>query len=605
MLAKLYGTKVLLFNINAADVPFVPSRRELYIESDGFRSSHPWPPTPYADLAYVVKTHRVITLSGLPNHLGARIPIPSPLRMDAWRQLLANYHDEQVCDLLEFGFPVGYSRDVFPRPADRNHRGALDFSGHVDQFICEEVALGATLGPLERNPLVLPLAFSPLNTVEKTGSLSRRIIMDLSFPIGASVNSGIIKGEYLGALWKLTYPTVDVFASLIRAKGKGALLYKRDLKRAYRQFFVDPGDVHLLGYYWRQKVFIDLTVPFGLRSGAFFCQRVTTAIAFIMETRGCSLCNYLDDFGGVDAKDNAHRAFAELALVLRSLGISESLSKASPPSCIMTFIGIQFDTNKLTMEVTPDRLSEIHQILVLWAAKKSASKRELQSLIGKLQYAAKCVKASRIFISRLLVQLGALRGQSHRFTISREFRKDLQWWERFMETFNGVSIIGELVWSVPDGEFATDACLTGCGGVNRDSFFRAKFPQFILSKGLHISALELMTVLVALRLWCAGYHGRRIRIWCDNSASVQVINAGRTKDPWMLSCVREIAFLCATHQLELRAEHIAGVLNRLPDLLSRDHLDPVHFQKFTQLNLQLGLTEIAVTSDKFEFLNQW
>jgi hypothetical protein len=603
-LVKSYGSKVLLYNVNAADIAFVPSRKECYLDSDLFRCPSAWPPT-LSVCESQLAAHQSINLTGLPNYLGARLPVHSTLRMDRWRELLSTYADSSICDLLEFGFPIGYSVDVFPRPADRNHKGALSFASHVDNYILTEVALGATLGPFTANPLFLPLAFSPLNTVDKPGSRERRIIMDLSFPHGHSVNSGITKGEYLGELWQLTYPTVDSFAALVRDKGVGCLMFKRDLKRAYRQFAVDPGDIHLLAFFWRGHVFIDHSLPFGLRSAAFLCQRVTCAIAFLMRLRGASLCNYLDDFGGVDLASHAAAAYRGLAELLTDLGVLESPSKAAPPSTVMTFIGIQFDSVKMSMEVTPERLLEISEILRSWARKRVATKRELQSLIGKLQYAAKCVRASRIFISRLLVQLAKLNGQSHKFTISREFRKDLNWWSRFMESFNGVTLIGDMAWTTPDGEFATDACLTGCGGANRGTFFRAMFPDYILAKELHISALELLTVLLAVRLWCAQYHGMRIIILCDNLASVQVLNSGRTKDPWMLLCVREIAFLCAQHNLELRAQHIAGVLNRIPDLLSRDHLDPANFLAFQELNLDLALKEIVVSELDFTFVCNW
>ena len=67
----------------------------------------------------------------------------------------------------------------------------------------------------------------------------------------------------------LTYPTVDDIADRIIQLGPGCLLFKRDLKRAYRQLPVDPFDYPLLGYSWRDKLFFDVRLPMGLRSAAY------------------------------------------------------------------------------------------------------------------------------------------------------------------------------------------------------------------------------------------------------------------------------------------------------------------------------------------------
>jgi len=80
---------------------------------------------------------------------------------------------------------------------------------------------------------------------------------------------------YLGEEFHLSYPTVDMIAERIAHYGKGCLLFKRDLKRAYRQFPVDPGDYHLLGYRWKDHLYFDTVLPMGLRMAAMACQRST------------------------------------------------------------------------------------------------------------------------------------------------------------------------------------------------------------------------------------------------------------------------------------------------------------------------------------------
>ncbi len=74
---------------------------------------------------------------------------------------------------------------------------------------------------------------SPFNLRLKPDIDERRVIVDLSFPKGSSVNDGINKGTYLGESMKYEYPKVDDLVELVRLKGTGCALFKQDLKRAY------------------------------------------------------------------------------------------------------------------------------------------------------------------------------------------------------------------------------------------------------------------------------------------------------------------------------------------------------------------------------------
>ena len=200
----------------------------------------------------------------------------------------------------------------------------------------------------------------------------------------------------------LTYPTVDDMVSVIKEKGRGCLLFKKDLKRAYRQFPVDPADIHLLGFHWRGKIFVDRVLPMGLRTSAFVCQRVTNAITFILIMNKFSILNYLDDFGGGDTPKRALEAFRTLGKLLQLCGLEEAPEKSCVPSTSMTFVGILFNTLTLTLEITPERLQEILSLVDSWQSKRSASLKDLQSLLGKLNFISQCVRPGRIFVSRLL-----------------------------------------------------------------------------------------------------------------------------------------------------------------------------------------------------------
>ena len=112
-------------------------------------------------------------------------------------------------------------------------------------------------------------------------------------------------------------------------------------------------------------------------------------------------------------------------------------------------------------------------------------------------------------------------------------------------------------WSLPDEVVATDACLS--------EYFHAEFLEQIKMLNLSINALELLTVVIAAKVWGKKWQGMRIVIRCDNETSVTVMNTDRAYNSFLLGCLRELEFVAAKWEFEMKAVHITGVENRIPD----------------------------------------
>ena len=204
-----------------------------------------------------------------------------------------------------------------------------------------------------------------------------------------------------------------------------------------------------------------------------------------------------------------------------------------------------------------------------WLFKQEATRRELESIIGKLQFAARTVKSGRIFVARLLNWLRQMTtDRTTKIFIHEEARKDLAWWSRFMEQHNGVSIMW--MYTVPPEEliFTTDASLKGFGGVCQNEYFRGRFPENIRNK-VSITQLEMLTVLVAVRIWKEKFSGTYFWIQVDNQAVVAVLNSGASRDAYLQNTLREIAFIAAQFNFVIKARYISTSENIIPDALSR------------------------------------
>ena len=143
----------------------------------------------------IIEAHKLVRQSGVPNFLKCRIPVETNLNANVWRTHLRNYWDQQLPDLLQFGFPLDFHRDSVLSSSSTNHTSASQFQADVDAYINEELTHGAIYGPFDNPPF--PVHISPLMTREKQNSAVRRIIVDLSWPKGALVNDFVHKCKYL------------------------------------------------------------------------------------------------------------------------------------------------------------------------------------------------------------------------------------------------------------------------------------------------------------------------------------------------------------------------------------------------------------------------
>ena len=247
---------------------------------------------------YLNKLHSTVKKHGCPNYKGARIPVPSGLNIRAWRHILRDYDMVNLAEYLEFGFPLGVDYSLFQcKKFDKNHLSAIQKPEGVNKYFNVEVEKQAMFGPF-KDPPFKEIHYSPLIARDKPDG-GVRIIVDLSWPQGASVNSCVPSDIYDDMPFTLKYPTIDQVVERIQLLGPSAMLFKVDLERAFHNLGVYPYDYPLLGLKWCDVTYVDVGVAFGLKMGAAMCQMCTDAITLTLRKCNVWLINYLDDYIGV------------------------------------------------------------------------------------------------------------------------------------------------------------------------------------------------------------------------------------------------------------------------------------------------------------------
>ena len=83
---------------------------------------------------------------------------------------------------------------------------------------------------------------------------------------------------------------------------------------------------------------------------------------------------------------------------------------------------------------------------------------------------------------------------------------------------------------------------------------------------------QCLNLVIAIRLW-APLLASHVKVLCDNSAAVSVVQTGRGHAPFLLACAREIWRATALFKFELCVAHLPGTYNHHADILSRSHND--------------------------------
>ena len=83
----------------------------------------------------VFHAHLLIREAGLPNYLGCHIPVQGQLNAWKWQSYLSDYWDQQLTDLITYGFPLDFNGGCDLSSACENHKSAIDFPEQIEDYI--------------------------------------------------------------------------------------------------------------------------------------------------------------------------------------------------------------------------------------------------------------------------------------------------------------------------------------------------------------------------------------------------------------------------------------------------------------------------------------
>ena len=407
-----------------------------------------------------------------------------------------------------------------------------------------------------------------------------RLIVDMSSPEGRSINDGIPP-----ELTSLSYISIqDVIRQIIKL-GPGTFLAKLDIKSAYHIIPVHPADHHLLGLAWEGKLYVDATLPFGLRSAPKIFNAVADALQWILESHGIPLIlHYLDDFitlgppGSDQCAINCHIT----STICELLGVPLAQEKCEGPCTCLHYLGFELDTVKMEVRLPKVKLDHLLHLLSQWKNRKVCTKQDLDSLIGQLQHASAVVKPGHSFLRRMIILSKSKHAAAHPLRLNKDFRADLAWWTLFISQWNGITLMSALGLENPSHTITSDASGSwGCEGFYSTHWFQLQWNSIAMSKSIAVK--EFIPIILACLLWGNQWKGSYVQCQCDNEAVVAIIQSRYSRDDDLMHLLRCLFFIEASSGFNLIAQHIPGSNNTLADNLSRNLL-PSFLSKAPQMD---------------------
>ena len=498
-------------------------------------------------------------------------PCPTPVRSTVLSRYLASHPDQQfaryIIQGITHGFRIGFNIPSSQlRSSSRNHPSSLVNERVVSTYIAEEVTFGRMVGPVSP-PLYPNLHISPIGLVPKGRDSGQwRMIVDLSFPEGHSVNDGISS-----ELCSLRYSSVDDALEYIIALGQHTQLSKVDLRSAYRMLPVYPGDRHLLAIRWQNDIYVDQALPFGLRSAPKLFTAFADAVGWALCEAGvpCHI-HYLDDYLFFDAPGSP-RGILPLALrTFQELGVPVATHKIEGPATEVVFLGIILDTARFELRLPAAKLDHTQSLVETWYTRRSGPKREFESLLGHLSHAATVVRQGRTFLRHLFTILSRVGPRHHHVHMDGIARADLLWWRYFLQSWNGTmffpySPVTQVhVHSDASGSFGCGALLT------QSSWFQLRWPHSWDS--IDITTKELLPVVLAAAVWGREWRHQSVCFHTDNMGVVAILQKRSARHPVALHLLRCLYFYAAFFRFDYVAHHVPGVVNVAADAISRNNL---------------------------------
>lgn len=413
---------------------------------------------------------------------------------------------------------------------------------------------------------------SPMFSVPKKDG-SQRPIVDLRGP-----NASVLAQHFLMPKIK------EIAASMPR----GAQMITIDAKDAYLSVPLCERDGQRLSFSLDGQAYVPTSLVFGAAPSPRVYQKLMGKLMQFLRARGISCVNYLDDVLCWQMPDEIEDSRDRLLATLLTFGVTINVKKSHlTPTTHLEWLGLEIDTVTRLINISAARASGLRAAirrLLHRGARAPVRVRDLARLVGELTFAATAAPIARLAswamvpLMRYGLRVAHQDWTVARATLSREARRVLAYCETQLHRRSPLTT-ASFDETMPTVWIQSDASEKGWGAVLsfQPSPSAPRLSTAVqgtwhgAATGYHIGVLETLASFYALRAATRTWtlQRRTVLILSDSTTCLGVVRRGGSQTPVLRWIARRMWMLALQHRLVLRTQHVPGVINTVPDHLSR------------------------------------
>ncbi|OWY91400.1 hypothetical protein PHMEG_00040035 [Phytophthora megakarya] len=254
-------------------------------------------------------------------------------------------------------------------------------------------------------------------------------------------------------------------------------------------------------------------------------------------------------------------------------------------------LGLLWNTVRRTVSIPNEKVVKARLRVEALLKLGTASKTELNKVLGSLRHVAICLRAAKPFYQRLQGQ-STKAPRLGRIRMSRGATADLFWFQQILQ----LGCLAELPLAMfgtlptPDVVLLMDASDSGLAVLDPASneFIQLKFDQdeekmvkeaVTTASKFSINVREHLCIALALWTWGSKWNQQagkliHIKCWSDNMSAVSWCNKLHSKNSFSQEINRYIGLAEAYFNLRVSVDHIPGARNSMADAASRAWTEP-------------------------------
>jgi hypothetical protein len=484
---------------------------------------------------------------------------------------------------------------------------------------------------------------SPFGAVpkgDKPLSEDARVIHDLSFPLGSSLNEATLSRDDID----IRYDGARAIASRIEDVEREfpglAHLMSGDVNGAFRHIPLHAdhcgkfaGTIPELGV-----LVVDLCCPFGWRNSPASYAIAGGAINHLYSStrplwpgqpaRGAAVFDgkvWCDDHNCVEPDVGTRLVEAQAALrwaMIQVLGPSAcNEDKFTNWARQGKALGLDWDLHRRTLSIAAAKIEKARRRILALLNMPRATRTQLNKLIGSLRHVATCVRSAAPFFQRLAATQ-RLAPQYRAVPLTEGACDDLRWFLAILSAtdLNSIPLARFLRSQRPAVEVFMDASDEGLCALYpaRRAYLQVRFDEELSSirdltagrpSNFDINTRELMSAIYAAIAWGSQWaqvdEGPDVHVLLriDNTSAMAWNNKRASRNPFAQLLLRILALLEARYHFYTSAAHIPGVENVMADAGSRVWGSKIKAQEFT--NLCVGWTQVTIPPSSRKLSQVW